>query len=138
MFGVSELEKRWLEQRKTAPVRVYVAWVPMLGGEERHVAEATRLATDSRASHYWDGANTLGEAFRSVLGLSGPAWDVYLLFGPDQKWDADAPPKPVFWMHQLHGVTQAPTLDASAFVRAADRLVRETTGEQLRPIRPGR
>jgi hypothetical protein len=25
------------------------------------------------------------------------------------------PPKPVFWMQQLHGVTQAPTLDAAAF-----------------------
>ncbi len=124
MFGVSELEKQWLEQRPAAAVRVYTVWVPMLGAEERHVPEASRLATDSRVRQYWDGANTLGEAYRSVLGLSGPAWDVYLLFGPDQKWEAGAPPKPLFWMHQLHGVTQAPMLDAPAFVRAADRLVR--------------
>jgi hypothetical protein len=123
LFGVSELEQRWLEQRTEAPVKVYLAWVPMQGAEERHVGEASRLATDSRVSQYWDGGNELGEAYRAVLGLSGPAWDVYLLFGPHQTWREGQPPKPVFWMHQLHDVTQAPSLDAPAFVREADRLV---------------
>ena len=102
---------------------MYLAWVPMQGAEERHVAEASRLATDPRVSQYWDGSNTLGEAYRAVLGLSGPAWDVYLLFGADQTWKEGQPPKPVFWMHQLHGVTQAPTLDAAAFAREADHLL---------------
>jgi hypothetical protein len=130
LFGVSELEQRWLEQRKGAAVRVYVVWVPMLGAEERHVPEASRLATDSRVRQYWDGANILGEAYRSVLGLSGTAWDVYLLFGPDQTWGEDVPPKPVFWQHQLHGVTQAPTLDAPTFAGAADRLVTAAAARQ--------
>jgi DNA-binding transcriptional MerR regulator len=30
---------------------------------------------------------------------------------------------PAFWMHQLHGVTQAPTLDAADLARQADRLI---------------
>ncbi|HET7470947.1 MAG TPA: hypothetical protein VFJ81_14785 [Gemmatimonadales bacterium] len=95
----------------------------MLGAEEQHVAEASRLAADPRVLQYWDGANELGEAYRTVLGLSGPAWDVYLLFGPDQTWSGTLPPKPMFWMHQLHDVTQAPPLDAATFVRESDSLV---------------
>jgi len=127
---VSELERRWLEHRKGAPVRVYLAWVPMRGAEERHVAAASRLASDSRVSQYWDVDNVLGQAYRSVLGLSGPAWDVYLLFGRQQTWEEDRPPKPVFWMHQLPGVTQAPPLDAATFVREADRLVAAVAAER--------
>jgi hypothetical protein len=119
-----------LGQREDAAVRVYLVWVPMLGAEERHVPEASRLASDSRVSQYWDGANSLGEAYRSVLGLSGPAWDVYLLFGPLQKWDEGTPPKPVFWMHQLHDVTQAPTLDAPVFAHEADRLIAAVAAER--------
>jgi hypothetical protein len=108
---------------------VYLAWVPMQGAEERHVADASRLAPDSRVRQYWDGANQLGEAYRPVLGLSGPAWDVYLLFGAHQRWEESGPPKPVFWMHQLHDVTQAPPLDAPAFVREADRLIAAAAGD---------
>ena len=123
MFGVTELEQRWLEPRKGAPVRVHLAWVPMQGAEERHVPDASRLAGDPRVRQYWDGADVLGEVYRSVLGLSGPAWDVYLLFGPDQTWKEGQPPKPVFWMHQLSDETHAPTLDAAVFAQEADRLV---------------
>jgi hypothetical protein len=97
--------------------------VPLRGAEEKHVAEASRLASDPRVTHYWDGTNGLGQAYASVLGLPQPAWDVYLLFDPSQKWEADLPPKPVFWMHQLGGVTQAPTLDGRIFARTADSLV---------------
>jgi hypothetical protein len=87
------------------------------------VAEASRLAGDSRVSQYWDGANALGEAYASVLGLSAPAWDVYLLFDPNQKWEGDLPPKPAFWMHQLRGVTRAPRLDARVLAQQADSLI---------------
>ncbi len=87
------------------------------------MAEASRLAGDPRVSQYWDGANALGEAYASVLGLSQSAWDVYLLFDPSQKWPGDLPPKPVFWMHQLRGVTRAPRLDAHVFAQQADSLI---------------
>ena len=87
------------------------------------MSDASRLAPDARVRQYWDGGNQLGDAFRRVLGLSGPAWDVYLLFGPEQTWTGDLPPKPLFWMHQLHDVTQAPVLDAETFSQQADRLV---------------
>ena len=123
MFGVSELERRWLERRRKADVRVYLVWVPMRGAEEGHVPEASRLASDPRVRQYWDGGNVLGRAYQSKLGLDGPAWDVYFLFGPHQTWKETAPPQPVFWMHQLYGVTQAPALDVASFAVEADRLI---------------
>lgn len=49
---------------------------------------------------------------------------------PHQTWEERQPPKPVFWMHQLHDVTQAPPLDAPAFVREADRLVAAVAAER--------
>lgn len=87
------------------------------------MAEASRLVGDPRVSQYWDGANTLGATYASVLRVSPPAWDVYLLFDPSQKWAGDLPPKPAFWMHQLGGVTHAPRLDARVFAQQADSLI---------------
>jgi hypothetical protein len=99
-------------------------WVPTRGAEEGHVPEASRLASDPRVRQYWDGGNALGRAYESEFGLDGPAWDVYFLFGPHQTWNETALPKPVFWMHQLYGVTQAPTLDAAAFASKAEGIGR--------------
>jgi len=56
---------------------------------------------DPRASHYWDDSERLMRDYQQVLGLSEEAWDVYLLYAPDAKWDGELPPKPVYWMHQL-------------------------------------
>jgi hypothetical protein len=87
------------------------------------VAEASRLAGDPRVSQYWDGTNTLGEAYASVLRLSPPAWDVYLLFIRSQRWAGGLPPKTSFWMHQLGGETHAPRLDPRVFAQQADSLI---------------
>jgi hypothetical protein len=123
LFGVSELEKRWVERNPDAAFKVYVVWVPMLGAEEPNVPEATGLATDARVRHYWDGAGVLGAAYQSALGLSGPAWDVYLLFDQTATWHGSAPPTPAYWMHQLPGVASAPFLDPDLFAAKARALL---------------
>ena len=94
-------------------VRVYTVWVPKRGGLERYVAQATATMPDERARHFWDGAGYTLRAFAPVLRLPErmDAWDVYLLYGPDARWDEASPPAPDFWMHQLRGVDNAPELD---------------------------
>jgi len=44
------------------------------------------------------------QAFGETLDLHDIAWDVYLIYKPGIKWEAQQPPRPTFWMHQLQGV----------------------------------
>ena len=78
---------------------------------------ATATFPDPRARHFWDGQGWTVQHFKSVLGIQVDAWDLYLLYGPDARWDGAGPPRPSFWMHQLMGVESAPLLDADVFGR---------------------
>jgi hypothetical protein len=78
-----------------------VVWVPRIGGAEKDVPAATTTVPDRRARHYWDEGGVTMRAFRETLGLREDAWDVYLIYGPEARWDGPVPPAPVFWMHQL-------------------------------------
>lgn len=102
-------------------------WVPKLGGEEKDVGVATRLVPDERARHYWDGAGSTMVAFRNVLDVTEDVWDVYLLYGPNAKWNGAAPPKPDYWMHQLKSLNKpeadAPWFDADELARRATELL---------------
>jgi hypothetical protein len=95
----------------------YVVWVPQLAAQLRNVAPATSLVPDPRARHFWDPTNSVGIEYGKELGIGFPAWDVYMMFGPDAVWRGALPPKPSFWMHQLAGVNAAPMLDPEEFAR---------------------
>ena len=70
--------------------------------------------SDRRLSYYWDANKLTGQQWQKVLGTSRESWDIYLLYSAQSQWDKE-PPKPDFWMHQLRGVTTAPSWDAGAF-----------------------
>lgn len=96
----------------------------MLQAEEKDVGVATRIVSDPRALHYWDGNGLTMAAFQRVLNLPGDAWDVFLLYGPGARWDGELPPKPDYWMHQLGGPEKgAPFLDPDVFARQANQLL---------------
>ena len=82
-------------------LKTYVVWVPLSRGMERDVPKATSEIPDPRAAHYWDGDGQLVKGYRELLGFSEPAWDIYLLYGPETRWDSERPPQPRYWMHQL-------------------------------------
>jgi hypothetical protein len=75
---------------------------------ERDVPNATKEVWDARAHHYWDDAGWTMSAFKDVLrGFPlEPAWDTYVLYGPDATWTGDKPPVPPYWMHQLGSARQ--------------------------------
>ena len=85
-------------------LRVYVVWLPVLPKDNvESLPAATRLlAGEPRASQYWDPSGEIGRRFARLLQLPvfKTAWDVYLLYPPQTRWDS-APPAPAFWMHQL-------------------------------------
>ena len=75
----------------------------MLETDDREAAEEReRIFSDDRIQHYWDPERTLGRLLSHTLRIKTDiAWDVYLVYPPDHVWDAELPPMPAFWMHQL-------------------------------------
>ena len=113
-------------------VRIYMVWVPMFRGRESDVPKATKEVLDTRALHYWDGDSQLVAGYRQTLGFNEPAWDIFLLYGPETLWDGDRPPAPEFWMHQLgsrrNPRVKAPYLDAASFLARTRALLNRHTG----------
>lgn len=97
-------------------VRAYIVWLPIFGGDFKGASrERSKSFPDARVNYFLDPDSLAGELWKPVLKLTEDiAWDVYLLYGPNAKWDKDPPP-PDFWMHQLGGVTTAPRLNQTAF-----------------------
>lgn len=95
---------------------VYVIWDPIYGGAfDREAKNLSVSFPDKRVKYYKDPDSLAGKLWKRVLTLQNRdevAWDVYLLYGADARWEND-PPQPGFWTHQLWGVTEAPRLDAS-------------------------
>jgi hypothetical protein len=103
-----------LDQVNAVDLRVYAVWVPILRTDIRlAVSRATTRLPDDRVDHFWDARGKLPGTYSRILGLpdSRPAWDVYLLFDRNARWDGE-PPAPTQWMHQL-GIAPPPQqLDA--------------------------
>lgn len=103
-------------------LRVYAVWAPSLASdEERVVSEATKYLPDKRVRHFWDGDEVLKKAYSPVLGLDGPAWDVYLAYDRNATWK-DAPPAPQYWMHQLR-LAPGLRLDGDTFAAEINKLL---------------
>ena len=108
-------------------LRGFIVWLPMLRADNAETANArAALVQDQRVVKGWDARRAIGDLFASMLGLSCPAWDVYLLYPPGVPWHGDQPPRPSFWMHQLpEAVGADPTrlLDAEGLAGEVRRLL---------------
>jgi hypothetical protein len=119
--GASEVHDALLatQPQSDTRLRAYVVWVPKSEGAREDVADATEFVPDARARHFWDGNGALMAAYTQVLSLGEDAWDIYMVYGPEERWTGALPPAPAYWMHQLgppetprvHG----PYLDAATF-----------------------
>jgi hypothetical protein len=111
-------------------LRIYMVWVPKSRGLERDVPGATLEVPDPRAAHFWDAPGVLMAGYRETLKLPEDAWDIYLLYGPDAKWEGKLPPAPRYWSHQLGSKEDprldGPWLDGKVFL---DRLRRLSVGQ---------
>ena len=109
-------------------VKAYIVWLPIFGGDFK--GEARKLSNsfrDKRVSYFLDATSETGKKWERVLKTERfIAWDVYLLYGGDADWQDDPPP-PAFWMHQLGGVTKAPTLDEPTFTAKLKEMLHEMT-----------
>ena len=108
----------------TEKLKAYAVWEPILRTDNlRGARKATTILPDSRVRHYWIEGQEVGEMFKPTLGLKDEvAWDVYLVYPAGVEWTTNRPPKPSYFMHQLHELPSARRLDATklaAQLRAA-------------------
>ncbi len=122
--GASVIQTKVLDAVKNPDVRAYAVWVPILDSDgESTVGKASTRLHDARVSRYWDGKGEFVKSFARVLSLGDrPAWDVYMLYGPEAEWTAE-PPTPRSWMHQLQGLDPARRLDGATFAAELTALV---------------
>jgi hypothetical protein len=79
-----------------------VVWVPVLAADTVDTAESQANAwQDPRVIHVWDRTGEVNAQFARRLSLTGPGWDLYLMYDRGVRWEDDLPPAPTFWMHQL-------------------------------------
>ncbi len=103
------------EKFKTESLRGFVVFLPMLEGDDEDAAmtQSTTL-DDKRVVQVWDLERQMGELVSESLKLRKTAWDIYLVFPLEAKWEGEVPPRPAFWMHQLppdYGIGDAPALE---------------------------
>ena len=104
---------------RSVDVAVYVVWSSQVEGKEQNVARAARQLPDRRAVHYWDGGQRVGKAFQPILKTPDAAWDVWLLFDRQARWQGKTPPRPSWWEHQLYQMPEDRMLDPVRFARKA-------------------
>jgi hypothetical protein len=99
------------------------------GGKD--VQKAAQLLHNPYVQHYWNPSGEFGRLLSRAVGLEngkGPvyAWDVWLLYGPEAKWEGTDPPRPRLLMHQLsalHGSATFPHLDSRDFAQQVQTLL---------------
>lgn len=129
-WGASEIEKQVLETIPSKQLAVYVVWLPVLNFQDeatlqRNGQKESSRVSDSRAIHYVDPNGFAGKLYSPILNIPyhGPAWDVYLAFSADVRWE-DRAPTPTGWMHQGgDGMDRARRLDGSKFADEIQKLL---------------
>jgi hypothetical protein len=135
-WGASEIEKQVLETIPSKQLAVYVVWLPVLNFQDEATLQRNGLkessrVPDSRATHYIDPDGFAGRQYSPILNIPyhGPAWDVYLAFGPDVRWE-DRAPTPTGWMHQGgDGMDRSRRLDGRKFATEIQQLLVSAGGK---------
>ncbi len=134
-WGASEIQKDVMETIQTDRLAVYVVWIPVLNFQDEPtlqkngLKESSRLS-DSRAIHYIDPLGFSGKEYSSILNFPyhSPAWDVYLVFGSEARWD-NRPPSPSDWMYQGEGLGRARLLDGHKMAQQVQKLLASTSAK---------
>jgi len=124
-WGASEIQQKLMETIHSDRLAVYVVWIPVLNFQDeptlqRNGLKESKRVSDPRAIHFIDPSGFAGKAYSTILNFPyhAPAWDVYLAFAADARWQ-DQPPVPADWMYQGSGFGRSRLLDGRKF---ADRV----------------
>ena len=115
-------------------------WLRSSGGKD--VPKAAALLHNPEIQHYWNSSGAFGRLLSRGVGLknsNGPvyAWDVWLLYGPEAKWEGTEPPRPRLLMHQLsalRGSLEFPHLDSHVFAQQVQTLLAQLPPTATPPL----
>ena len=79
------MQSNILSKMSDPALRVFVVWVPFLGGSKGAINPA--VLPDNRVTSLWDGHAISSQWFsRHVTRQPFPTWDYYMLFPPSARW----------------------------------------------------
>jgi hypothetical protein len=107
----------------------YAPWLRVSGGKD--VPKAAQLLQNPNVQNYWNPSGAFGRLLSQAVDLKNGersvyAWDVWLIYGPEAKWDGADPPRPRLLMHQLgalRGSMEFPHLDSHVFAQQVQTLL---------------
>jgi hypothetical protein len=139
--GLADMNRDLLEATGDSRLQTFVVHEPVLGVARvapwlrtaggRDVEEAARLLHNPHVQHYWNPSGAFGRLLSHAVGLKNSerpvyAWDVWLIYGPEAKWEGTDPPRPRLLMNQLgalRGSTEFPHLDSHIFAQQVQMLL---------------
>jgi hypothetical protein len=131
--GLDDLDNALLRHTQDARLQTFVVHVPVLHpvAQPKDIPPAAQLLHNAQVRNYWNPSGAFGNLLSNAVGLkSGDrqvyAWDVWLIYGPEAKWEGTDPPRPRLLMQQLgalHGSTEFPHLDPQVFAQQVRALL---------------
>lgn len=102
MQGARAVQASIINKSPNADICISIVWIKKLSGDSQQTAKkAAEMFKDPRVVHFYDSKQSSGKAIANCLGWTGNvAWDIYLFYKSGVEWTG-APPRPIYWMHQL-------------------------------------
>jgi hypothetical protein len=108
--GARAVRESILQAAPNQGTQVFPVWIKIYDVDTIEAAQsaAGQLDFKTPVNHFYDPHQLLGRTIGQGLGAKSgeTAWDVYLFYGRDDRWD-DRFPQPIDWAHQLLGSSWA-------------------------------
>ncbi len=88
------MQEEILGKNGGANMKVYAVWLPIIASDARSEWKKS-LLPDPRVVHLWDEQRVTGRWFAQQEWYGKDvdvAWDIYVLFGPEARWDRSPGP----------------------------------------------
>jgi hypothetical protein len=131
--GLDDLNDALLGHTQDPRLQTFVVHVPVLhpAAQPKDIPPAAQLLHNANVRHYWNPSGSFGNLLSKAVGLKSGnrqvyAWDVWLIYGPEARWQGADPPRPRLLMQQLgalRGSREFPHLDSRAFARQVQALL---------------
>jgi hypothetical protein len=136
--GLADLNDALLSHTQSPRLQTFVVHVPVLhpAAQPEDIPPAAQLLHNANVRHYWNPSGGFGSLLSRAVGLKSGgrqvyAWDVWLIYGPEAKWEGRDPPHPRLLMQQLAALrsTAFPHLDAQVFAEKVQGLLSQLPPE---------